>query len=100
MSVTIAGIDFVQHDYDERGDVLYLNTARHDGTKPPVRALPTPEGHNVQYDDAGRIVALILVNVRWLLDRDGELTITWPPARLRPDELAPALAPVGQPPRQ
>ena len=28
MSVTIAGIDFEHHRYDERGDVLYLSTAR------------------------------------------------------------------------
>jgi uncharacterized protein YuzE len=100
MSVTIAGIDFVQHDYDERGDVLYLNTALHDGTRPPVRALPTPEGHNVEYDEAGRVVSLTLVNVRALVERDGELTITWPPASLRPKELATVLAPVVQPPRQ
>jgi hypothetical protein len=95
MNLTIAGIDFAQHDYDERGDVLYLNTARHDGTRPPFRALPTPEGHSVEYDEEGRVVSLILVNVRALLDRDGELTISWPPARLQGDELAAALAPVG-----
>lgn len=95
MSVTIAGIDFVQHDYDERGDVLYLNTARHDGTQPPVKALPTPEGHNVQYDDEGRVVSLILVNVRALLDRDGELRISWPPARLQAGDLSAVLASVG-----
>jgi hypothetical protein len=96
MSVTIAGIDFEQHDYDARGDVLYLNTVRHDGSSPPFRALPTPEGHNVEYDEDGRVTSLILVNVRALLERDGELTISWPPARLAPDQLAEVLAPVGQ----
>ena len=96
MSVTIAGIDFEQHDYDARGDVLYLNTVLHDGSKPPFRALPTPEGHNVEYAEDGRVISLILVNVRALLDRDGELTISWPPARLAPDQLAEVLAPVGQ----
>jgi hypothetical protein len=96
MSVTIAGIDFEQHDYDARGDVLYLNTVLHDGSKPPFRALPTPEGHNVEYAEDGRVTSLILVNVRALLERDGELTISWPPARLAPDQLAEVLAPVGQ----
>lgn len=96
MSVTIAGIDFEQHDYDARGDVLYLNTVLHDGSKPPFRALPTPEGHNVEYAEDGRVASLILVNVRALLERDGELTISWPPARLAPDQLAEVLAPVGQ----
>ena len=96
MSVTIAGIDFEQHDYDARGDVLYLNTALHDGSKPPFRALPTPEGHNVEYAEDGRVTSLTLVNVRALLERDGELTISWPPARLAPDQLAEVLAPVGR----
>lgn len=96
MSVTIAGIDFEQHDYDARGDVLYLNTVLHDGSKPPFRALPTPEGHNVEYGEDGRVTSLILVNVRALLERDGELTISWPPARLAPDQLAEVLAPVGR----
>ena len=95
MSVTIAGIDFVQHDYDERGDVLYLNTERHDGTRPPVRALPTSEGHNVEYDDEGRVVSLILVNVRALLDRDGELKISWPAAHLQARDLDAVLTSVG-----
>ena len=96
MSVTIAGIDFAHHDYDVRGDVLYLNTAGYDGSKPPFKALPTPEGHNVEYDEDGHVVSLILVNARWLLERDGELTISWPPARLAPDQLAEVLTPVGQ----
>jgi uncharacterized protein YuzE len=96
MSVTIAGIDFTHHDYDARGDVLYLSTAGYDGTKPPFKALPTPEGHSVEYDEKGHVVSLILVNARWLLERDGELTIGWPPARLAPDQLAEVLAPVGQ----
>lgn len=92
MSVTIAGIDFEHHRYDERGDVLYLATAGHDGTKPPHEAHATPEGHNVEYDEAGRVTSVVLVNVGWLLDRDGELKITWPAGHLTPDELAPALS--------
>ena len=93
MSVTIAGIDFARHDYDERGDVLYLSTDRYDGSKPPFKALPTPEGHNIEYDEQGRIVSVLLVNVRWLLDRDGEVTITWPPGHLTPGDLAAVLQP-------
>ena len=33
MSVTIAGITFEHHEYDERGDVLYLSTAGYDGRR-------------------------------------------------------------------
>lgn len=93
MSVTIAGIDFAHHDYDGRGDVLYLNIAGYDGATPPFKALPTSEGHSVEYDEDGRVVSLILVNVRWLLDRDGEITITWPPGRITAIELAGVLQP-------
>ncbi|HTD57398.1 MAG TPA: hypothetical protein VK672_00745 [Solirubrobacteraceae bacterium] len=42
MSVTIAGTTFEHHHYDERGDVLYLNAAHHQG--PLAHALSTPEG--------------------------------------------------------
>lgn len=90
MSITIAGNRFSHHHYDPCGDVLYLNVEdRDDG--PPASAFATPEGHNIEYDATGRVVGMTLVNVRWLLDRDGKLTITWPADQLSPDELAPAL---------
>jgi YD repeat-containing protein len=91
MSVTIAGTPFEHHHYDERGDVLYLSVAHHQG--PPARALSTPEGHNVEYDAGGRIVGMTLTNVRWLLDRDGQLTITLPAGHASPGDLAQALKP-------
>jgi hypothetical protein len=91
MSVTVAGISFDTHEYDERGDVLYLSVAGYEGH--PARAYASPEGHAVEYDDAGRVIAMTLVNVRWLLDRDGELTITWPAGHVQADELAAVLAP-------
>jgi len=31
-----------------------------------------------EYDVSGRVTAMTLVNVCWLLERDGELKITWP----------------------
>ena len=45
-----------------------------------------------EYDGAGHVIGMTLVNVRWLLDRDGELMITWPAGHVRAAELAPALA--------
>jgi hypothetical protein len=38
------------------------------------------------------VIAMTLVNVRWLLGRDGELTITWPAGHVQADELAAVLA--------
>jgi YD repeat-containing protein len=91
MSVTLAGIEFEHHHYDDRGDVLYLSV--HNYVGPPAQAHATAEGHGIEYDDAGRVIAMTLVNVRWLLERDGELKVTWPAGHIRPDQLAPVLAP-------
>ena len=91
MTINIAGIEFDHHDYDERGDVLYL----HVGAPPsalPARALETPEGHTVEYDEHGAVIGLELLNVRWTLEREGLLTLTWPPAQLRADQLNSVLA--------
>jgi hypothetical protein len=71
--------------------VLYVSVADYDGA--PAKAFATPEGHCVEYDANGRAIGMILVNARWLLERDGELTITWPAAHVAPDELAEALRP-------
>ncbi len=90
MTITIAGIQFDYHDYDERGDVLYLHVG------PPAeraaRALETSEGHTVEYDEHGAIVGLELMGVRGALARDGELQLTWPPAHLAASALQAALA--------
>ena len=91
MSITVAGIEFEHHHYDPRGDVLYLSVAAYKSA-PPVDADATPEGHGVEYDAGGHVVALTLVNVKRLMERDGELKITWPEAHVRPDELLAVLA--------
>ena len=86
MSVTIAGIDFAHHDYDERGDVLYLSVDGYDAGGLPPHADATPEGHGVEWDEQGRVIAMTLVNARWLIDRDGELRITWPDGHVSHDD--------------
>ncbi len=90
MTITIAGIDFDYHDYDERGDVLYLHVGSPDG--PPAKALETPEGHTVEYDGHGAVIGLELMGVQGTLERDGELQLTWPPAQLAASALRQALA--------
>ncbi len=80
MTTTIAGIDFDYHNYDERGDVLYLRLGPPNG--PPAKTLETSEGHTVEYDDHEAIVGLELMGVRRTLERDGELKLTWPPDHL------------------
>jgi hypothetical protein len=77
MTITIAGTVFDYHDYDVRGDTLFLGIGRPRDAL-AARAYETPEGHIVEYDEAGSLIALELVNVRWLLQRDGEVKLTCP----------------------
>jgi uncharacterized protein YuzE len=90
MMITIAGIDFDYHDYDDRGDVLYLHVGAPED--PPAKTLETPEGHIVEYDEHGAIVGLELMGVRDMLERDADLQLTWPPAHLAASALRQALA--------
>jgi uncharacterized protein YuzE len=86
--VTVAGTNFDQHEYDERGDVLYLSVG---DPREASRTIATPEGHAVDYDESGTVIAIMLVNVRFLLDRDGAITITVPPDRVDAEHIEPAL---------
>lgn len=88
MTLTIAGTSFDQHEYDERGDVLYLSVGP---PREPSRTLATPEGHAVDYDETGAVIGMVLVNVRLLLDRDGSITVTIPPDRVLAAQIEPAL---------
>jgi uncharacterized protein YuzE len=87
--VTVAGIDFDHHEYDTRGDVLYLSVGM---PREADRTIATPEGHAIDYDAAGAVVGMVLVNVQFFLKRDGEVTITVPPGRAVAAEIASALA--------
>jgi len=89
MKITIAGITFDHHHYDPRGDVLYLNVG-----EPQVEAhgLETAEGHAVHYDEDWAVIGLSLLNVKWTLEREGEITLTWPEQQIDATALAPALA--------
>ncbi|MEA2186215.1 MAG: hypothetical protein QOK16_1226 [Solirubrobacteraceae bacterium] len=88
MNVTIAGTTFDQHEYDERGDVLYLSAG---APRTATRTIATPEGHAVDYDESGAVIGMVLVNARFLLERDGAVTVTIPPDRVVAAQLAPAL---------
>jgi uncharacterized protein YuzE len=89
MTITISSIEFDHCHYDDRGDVLYLSVG---SPREPVKAFETKEGHNVEYDEHGNVIGLVLLNVRWTLERDGELKLTWPPAHLPARDLEAALA--------
>jgi uncharacterized protein YuzE len=88
MSITIDGIEFDHHSYDERGDVLYLSIG-----KPQVAAETdaTPEGHAVDFDADENVIGMVLVNVRRLMERDGKLVVTWPDGHVSHDAPASVL---------
>jgi uncharacterized protein YuzE len=79
MTITVAGIPFDHHHYDERSDVLYLNVGE---PRPAARGLETPDGHAIHYDETGAVISLTLLNVRHTLAKDGSLTLTLPPEHL------------------
>jgi uncharacterized protein YuzE len=88
MTITIGAITFDNVDYDVDGDVLYLSVGE---PREPADSYGTVEGHNVRYDELGRVIAITLVNAKWLLERDGEVRVTIP-SRVSADTLAPAIA--------
>jgi hypothetical protein len=85
MSITIAGIEFANHSYDERGDVLYVDVKGYDGSDLPPHADATPEGHGIEWDEDWRVIAMTLVNFKRLIERDGDLRITWPDGHVTRD---------------
>jgi len=88
MTISIAGISFDHHRYDERGDVLYLSAGE---PRPAARGIETEEGHAVHYDEAGAVIGLTLLNVRRTLERDGVLDVTLLREHLAADALRPML---------
>lgn len=87
MTITIGNTTFSHVTYDERGDVLYLHVGDRQAA---ADTLGTPEGHAVRYDAGGEVIGLTIINARWLLDRDGKITI---PERIdvSADVIAPTL---------
>jgi hypothetical protein len=90
VNVKIGPLVFDHSDYDSGGDVLYL----HVGASQDAEGEVTPEGHVLRFEPGTqRIVGLTVLNARWLLERDGHLTITIPETvHASADDLAPALA--------
>lgn len=75
MTVTIADTTFDRVRYDAAADVLYLHNAE------PADAVEfgeSPEGHHLRFDREGRLIGVTIVGPRWLLENEGEVTITLP----------------------
>jgi uncharacterized protein YuzE len=88
MTVKIGSYEFDQVDYDAKGDVLYLSRR---GSFEGSETLATPEGHAVRFDETGEIIGMTLVNAKWLVEKEGKISIT---VRQRIETKAEDLAPV------
>lgn len=92
MTVQIANISFERVRYDAEGDVLYLH---HGDPSTAVHFDASPEGHALRFDGKGHLVGITIINARWLLDHEGEITLTVPTPEqihLAPAQLMEALA--------
>lgn len=95
MIVRIGDYEFDRVDYDADGDVLYLTA----GEPLPTQITDaSPEGHAVSVDEHGKVIGLTIVGAKWILEREGKITITVPdtitsPAVIeaRAEDLAPVL---------
>lgn len=85
VEVTIGPFTFTNAAYDARGDVLYLDLA---DPRAAVDGYETREGHLWRFDAAGSVVGVTLISAQRILDLDGVITITLPPARIDAADLA------------
>ena len=89
MTITIGNHEFDVVHYDARGDVLYLQVSEPESE---ARTDATPEGHAVTWDGSGNVIGMTIVNAKWLLERDGKITMTIPDLiETRAEDLEPAL---------
>ncbi len=92
MTVRIGTYVFDHVTYDAQGDVLYLSAGE---PQAAARAFGSPEGHAVRMNERSDVIGVTIVNAKWLLERDGKVTITIPELlEATAEELGPALAPV------
>jgi uncharacterized protein YuzE len=75
MNVTIGNLTFDHSTYDADGDVLYLHVGERQSAADSEQ---TPEGRVLRFDADGRVIGLTIINARWLLEREGQLTVTLP----------------------
>lgn len=90
MSVTINGIEFDNVTYDgPPADVLYLWAGE---PRKPAYDDASPEGHYLQFGENGALIAVTIVNARWILEQEGKITITLPERQLVTSDLGDVLS--------
>lgn len=89
MTVTIGNTTYENISYDADADVLYLHVGE---PETAVDFDESPEGHALRFNSEGKLVGVTIVNARWLLEREGKITLTTPQrVEVGADALIPAL---------
>jgi uncharacterized protein YuzE len=90
MTVHVGPYEFDHVSYGSDGDVLYLRRGERQEAE---ETFGTPEGHAVRLDENGEVIGITIVNAKWLLERDGKITVTVSSLiETNADDLAEALA--------
>jgi uncharacterized protein YuzE len=87
-TVKVAGIEFDNNLYDDRGDVLYLHVGD------PASAVGfdgTAEGDHTRYGPGGSLVGLTILNAKLRLEEDGKIELTLPERRVQVTDLGDVL---------
>jgi uncharacterized protein YuzE len=87
--VELGGIAFDHVTYDAEADVLYLWSGE---PRRPAHDDASPEGHYLQFGEDGALIAVTVVNARWILEQEGKVTVTLPERRLETVDLGSVLA--------
>jgi uncharacterized protein YuzE len=89
MTIKIGHFVFDNVFYDADVDVLYLHMG---DPSTAVDFDESPEGHALRFDADGNLVGVTILNAKFLIERDGELTITVPEViHVGSDAVVPAL---------
>lgn len=83
-------IEFDNVFYDADGDVLYLHVGE---PKTAVDFDESTEGHHLRGDAHGQLVGITILNARWLLERDGKITVSLPGLEVEASDLEGVLTP-------
>ncbi len=89
MSVIVAGIEFDNVEYYREGDVLYLWSGE---PRRPAFDDASPEGHYLQFGEDGALIAITIVNARYIFEREGKIPITLPEHQIEATDLGAVLA--------
>lgn len=90
VTVTIAGVEFDNVAYDRGADVLYLWAGE---PRRPALDDASPEGHYLQFDADGALIAVTIVNAGAIFERHGTISITLPEHQIVAADLGPLLTP-------